>query len=546
MHSHRYTPSLMLAAALALSLSLAPAAHGKRKKKQPEPPPAAAFRCSLPLPLPDGREPPVVAWGPDEAAARGQVRRVARLVAEVHAHPDSWSALLHPGTEAATSFAARLQRVPADVSEGGVFPLPSYEAGVPTCVAETLPFVADATGWEVAWTQDADEPVRRSEAATALEAARRRACLLPYQREMAGLWRALATVEPGQRQTLFSETWNGSRDGFVACMSTTELHDAALSSEPGFPWIRPAGGSSAPPIVPERPEVLYDGFECVASEFSTPGPGSTALGWGQDIEWARETAMGPLVTAVSRDAFATVALGLDSAEPDTLPSLIAGQALRLTQIVPPTASVEWLQLRCSDQLVGVEGDPSLRWSPAAQQARDICAAAGDWSVATQSFAGQPRDPFDVLLAMQQRLVYPGMRIAREAWEQTGGDATVAVHAQGVVALCEASSLGEVAIDGGSATPMPDGYSALRASPELSRALLDKALAESDLARLVAVIHPQQRPANLTLYERILASDGDPLPFWEQMVANLPAALADGRLVWGEFEGGWLLVPSDTR
>ena len=546
MQSQRTVPSLFLATALALSLTLADSAEGKRKKKEPEPPAPATFRCSLPLQLPDGSEKPVVAWGPDEAAARGQVRRVARLVAEGHAHPDSWSALLHPGTEAATSFVARLQRVPAEVADGAVFPLPGYEAGAPACVAETLPFVAEATSWEVAWSQDVDEPVRRSEAATALEAARRRACLLPYQREMAGMWRALATVEPGQRQVLFSETWNGSRDGFVACMGSTDLHDATLSSEPGYPWIRPAGGSSPLPTAAGRPEVLFDGFECVATEFSAPDPGATAQGWGQDIEWAMETAMGSLATAVSRDAFARVALGLDSADPETLPTLIAGQALRLTQIVPPTAQVEWIQLRCSAERVVADDDTGLRWSPSAPRVRDVCETAGDWSAATEPFAGQPRDPFDLLLSLQQRLVHRTLRTVREAWEQTGGDAAVAVQGMGGVALCEASSMGEVAIDGGSATPMPDGFAVLRASPELSRALLDKALAERDLARLVAVIHPQQRPANLTLYERTLAGEGDPLPFWEQMGENLPAAIEDGRLVWGEFEGGWMLVPSDTR
>ena len=90
----RSVRTIGIAAILMVSLVAGPA-DAKRKKK-PGAAPSAAHRCALDLSVPGGETLPVVAWGPDEAAATSQVRRTARLLAEIHAQPDAWSALLHP------------------------------------------------------------------------------------------------------------------------------------------------------------------------------------------------------------------------------------------------------------------------------------------------------------------------------------------------------------------------------------------------------------------------------------------------------------------
>ncbi len=546
MLSHRTVSTLLLTTAIGLALALAPAAQGKRKKKkEPEPPPPPAVRCTLELQQPDGRTRSVVAWGPDETGARGQARRAARLVAEVHAHPDTWSALLHPDVESTVTFVSRLQRVPTSPEEGMVFPLPGYNAGPPACAPETLPVVAGAAAWEVAWTADAGESIRRDDAATAIEAARRRACFVPYQREIAGMWRALASVEPGQRQELFTRSWGGSRDAFLDCFGASELSDATLTTKVPYPWIRPAAGGTRPEAQAPPEGVIHTGYECLATEFSEPGTGATARGWGTQLEWAQEAAMGSLALAVSRDAFAGVAHGMDATAPEALPALIADQALRLTRVVAPTAGVEEHQLACSTQVARADENPALRWAPAATDVRDLCAPADGWDAAVVPFGDPPASPFDLLLTLQRRQVNPNLIKVREAWAATGGDVAVAMLGLGAAARCEVSSMGEAALERAGTQPVSDGWTALRASPEMSRAVLDNALDGKNLSRLIAVVHPQQRPATLTMYERVLATEGDALPFWEQMGENLPAALEDGRLVWGQFEAGFLLVPVDT-
>ena len=536
--------ALPLSTALVAVALLAGPAEAKRKKPGKQPPPAA-IRCTLDLSLPGGDSLPVVAWGPDEAAATGQVRRTARLVAELHAHPDVWAALLVPTDEAPTSFAARLEAVPAatDGGDAPVFPIPGYGAGVPTCAPEELP--AEAGGaWEVAWTGDSGEVVRRADAATALEASRRRACLLPYQREMAGMWRALVQIDPGQRQDRFAEIWSGAREALLGCYGQAGLHDGAEPQGPATPWIRPVGEPSARPAAVPVEGAAFDGFECRAREFSSPAPGATAVGWGTELEWAEEAALGTLVYAVSRDAFAQVAFHMDAASPETLPSLIADQALRLTQVVPPVQGLEGLQLSCERVRVDAGGAAALRWAPADPQVLDACEPPGGWASATEP-AGSAGGPFDGQLALQQRLVSPGLVQVRAAWEASERDDQVAVLGLGAVAMCEASSLGDVALEGADGGPTPDPWTALLASPELARAQLDRALEQEDLAALAACLHPQQRPSSLQLYERILASDGDVASFWTQIRESLPPALESGALQWGAFDGKWLLVPSDT-
>lgn len=533
-------------AVLATAVVAGPA-DAKRKKKVADLPPPV-HRCTLDLSVPDGEVLPVVAWGLDEAEAAGQVRRTARLLAELHAQPDAWSALLHPATEWASAFASPLREVPSATDTGAahVFPLPGYAAGAPTCAPESVVQGQDAGAWEVAWTADSGEKIRRSGAATALETARRRACLVPYQREVAGMWRALAQMDPGQRQERFQETWTGSRDALMACFGATRLHDGASTEGPAYPWIRPAGEAAPSASSSARPmEAPFEGYECLAVEFSAPQAGSAARGWGRDLEWAQEAALGSLVYAVSRDAFAQVAYHMDAATPETLPSLIAGQALRLTHVVAPVEGVEALQLGCAVQQIPAGGAAALRWSPADPQVLDVCEPDGGWSAAVEPLGPEATSPFDLQLALQQRHVFPGLMAVRSAWEAADADTAVAVLGLGAVAMCEASSLGDVALEGTTSTPAPEPWAALRASPELARALFDRAMDEGDLAALVACIHPQQRPSTLLLYERTLASDGDPAPFWLQMRESLPPAIESGRLQWGELDGGWLLVPADA-
>ncbi len=535
-----------MATLLALALLTTGPAQAKRKKPGKAPPPVAV-RCSLELTLPGGAVHPVVAWGPDEAAATGQARRTARLLADLHAQPDAWSALLHPASETATAFVARLEAVPAatDADAAHVFPQPGYGAGAPSCAPQVVSG-GESAAWEVVWSGDSGDVIRRADAAAALEAARRRACLLPYQRELAGMWRALAQIDPGQRQERFQEMWSGSRDALLACYGASEVHDGGGAEAPALPWIRPAGDAPARPAASDPPGAGFDGFECRATELSAPGAGSRAASWGEELVWAEEVALGNLVYAVSRDAYAQVAYHLDAASPETLPALIADQARRLTQVVPPVEGVEGLQLRCASRRVEVAGAGALRWAPDDPQVLDACESPGGWAGAVQPLGDAAPSPFDAQLALQQRLVFPGLIQVRSAWDATERDPAVAVLGLGAIALCEASSLGDVTLEGALETPTPDPWAALRASPELAQALLDRALQGGELAALVACVHPQQRPGMLQLYERTLVADGDAAPFWQQVRESLPAAIEDGGLQWGDFEGGWLLVPSDTR
>lgn len=502
-------PILTLAVVLTTMLPLDAGAKVKRSR-------SALIRCTVEMTTPDGSTLTIRAWGPDEITAREQAQRVALLTAEIQVMPEAWIGLFFEGSDERKGFAAQLASVPTE-PEGvaPAFPVPGFSLAEAACSAQELPVSrAPSNGWVATWPQGTGETFISPDPAVAVEAARRRSCLTSYQTGLGAMWEGLIEAPPDEVRTRYVDGWKGARDDAVACLTADG------------PGVEPAPG------VEQLPASSGGWVECTAREPFPNEHATAARGWSRSTPWAIESALVTLPYAVSRSTFGVTAETVTDAAPEVRAQLVAAQAQRLTRMLVSDAAHESLQIQCLD--VPTDADAALGWTSEDEQLALICEPQGGWSVARQPLADGT--PTQALQALQMRLVFSYLGVARLAWEAADMDPAVAITGRGIVALCEASSLADSQLGGDASTPLPLPGAPDRMTSQAAQAVLDQALAGRNILLLLDTMHPDLRVATAEGFER-QGADG----FWPAMTQLFPEAIGGGELVWIELATGWVLA-----
>ncbi len=505
-----HTP--LFTALVMMSATLLPVHAGAKVKRNK----AALFQCKAELTTPDGSALQLTAWGPNEGVALEQLLRTGLLTAEIQAMPEAWIGLFFEGAPERTSFAEQLESVPtepAGVAPG--FPVPGFSLSEGVCAAQELPPTrATHKGWEATWLGGGKQTMSSPDPAIALEATRRRSCMTTYQDTLATMWQELATAPPDQVRTRYVDGWKGARDAAVACLT--------------------ADGPAIEPVseVETLPAIAGEWAECTAREPFPNEHAVTARGWSDGLPWAIESALQTLPYAISRSTFGLTAEIVTDAAPEQRAQLVAAQAQRLTRMLAPDAAQELLQLQCSD--IPADDTAALMWLPQDVRLAPICEPEGGWSVARQPLAGAT--PGEALWALQMHLVYPYLGVSRLAWEASDKDPSLAISGRGIVALCEASSLGDALLvtDRPTAIRLPGTPD--RSTQQAASAVLDRALTGQNIGLLFGCVRPELREAMADGYAREGAEG-----FWSTMSELFPEAIGSGELVWAESGGVWMLA-----
>ena len=488
-------------------------------------------RCEAGLIAPTDETIQLQAWGPNAVAAVEQLVRILRVTAEIHAHPVAWAALREPDSAAGVTFAEQLLVVGSDSDEQegdpsrlaseDLFLVPGYRYSGVACEAFEVPGTTEPSNWRVTWA-GSEGSVMRASAAAAIEASRRRSCLLGYQAALdSAIMESIHLAEPEERARILSDASSVATSAAVSCFSA----------------------ASGPAIEVVSAEAFRDGegtdlYACVAEELSQGGGVARARAWGDSPSWAMESSLTALIYAVYADSFANGTQIVLSGHPEQQDRELLAEFRRLSRVVPQIEGLEALQLRCSRE-APIEGQaPDLRWTPE-EPARRICGSAETWRLAVEMPTAAEEPPFALLQRLQRRLLTPGLVRLREAWEETGRDTSLALGGRGIVAQCEASSLSDLSYGGFASESLAPSI-VQHSSRATAEQAVATALQEMDIVLLASSFAGSTRSGFLAALAEMPVGADAQSAFWIGVAGSIQSSLDAGALIWAETPEGWLL------
>ncbi|GEM_PF-3102931 len=467
-------------------------------------------RCTVTVTGPGAGPTPITAWGSTEDQARLQAHRVARLVAGLRWESTLLDAVTGDSDEERQGVIAALDGIDGPEPLG----VPGYRLVPGSCQKDRLP--GDSPAWRASWPGGAAEDHVRQSPAAALEAARRRSCVAPYQSAVGATLDELEESDLQDRKTVRGMGLDLARRNALACLSRSD------------PRLIPA---------PEAgPALARDSrwLECTARPWNgaqlPPG-----VAWGRDLAEVAEAALTEHVVLARRAAGAQAARAWARAWAELRETEVRTALDLVRDLIAPTPEVAYSTVRCR----ALKGAGELDWSPGRAPL-----AHGDSCVPVEQIRAEPvsvQSPAAAgaqKLALCQRRTWHSLAVYREVRSELAPPMrpVMALGTWGDLAGCDA-------LCGGTAFmrfqgqedlgPWPTGPD--RTSPEAAKASLEVAIAGRDLGALLQCVSPELRAGLMNTWRREGAL------FWRVVPELLRANGHAPVVAWYEVdEGRWLL------
>ncbi len=469
-------------------------------------------RCTVTVRAPEGAPIALTAWGSTEDQAKLQAHRVARLAAGLH-----WETTLVDAVTGTTR--EEQQPLIAALDQGDRFEplgLPGYRLEAGACQRDRLP--GDSPAWRATWGGGQAESHVRQSPAAALEAARRRSCLVPYHDALGATLDEIAESDAADRRTIRGMGLDLARRNALACL-----------------------GRSDPRLIP-APEagiaLARDSrwLECTAKPWNgavlPPG-----VAWGRDLSETAEAALTEHVVQARRAAAAQAARAWARAWAELRDTEVRA-ALDLTaDLIPPSPEVAYSAVRCR----ALTGARALDWNPGRAPLAHGDACQPVEQVATEPVpVNSPEAAGARRLALCQRRTWHSLAVYREVRGELAPpmEPVMALGTWGDLAGCDALCEGTAFLRFQSQEdlgPWPGGPD--RSTAEAADASLDNAVAARDLGALLQLVAPELRSGLMTTWRREGAL------FWRVVPELLRTNGHAPVVAWYEVEDGlWLLVP----
>ncbi len=471
-------------------------------------PGSTAYRCTVELTEADGTTTTVPAWGADTESALGQGRRWARILAADRFSEQVWAwAFWGDGedTELARGVMARGTaddplRVPgASVVDG-------------KCKKVRLPGKG-ADRWEATWSAGEAQPVVREDPSTAIEAARRRACMETNDAARGDVFVGVGHLAGAEKVSAWREGTRAAVADLFACVAG------------GEPVLRGVDGGDE---VPDS----HGAYQCHAASFSDAG-GAAGVGWSTGLERAGEEALTELIFNRRRAALAFGLTGSARAAAETKQVMLAVGYSASMPSVAGSDLADQGRLSC----MGVEaGDvPPLSWVPGPVFASQNCGerpylppVSGLTSIAE---VAEARDD------LCRDRAYYGIDLANQAVAAASPETAglIARSGWGISLTCEADCVAHTVLatdaDVVHLPGLPDRTTRAAAEATLIDAIV---LHDLEMLSLVAPIFddPAFQDSLLVHY---------PLLFWLSLPPMIQHGIEDGEIGWQSYGGQWLLM-----
>lgn len=370
--------------------------------------------------------------------------------------------------------------------------------------------------WEASWSAGTSEPIVREDPSTAIEAARRRACMVADDDARETTFMAVAHLWGDEKTRAWREGLGAAMEGLFACVAH------------GEPTLRGLDGAAE---IPDS----HGAYQCVAAAFSDT-EAVTGVGWSTGLERAGEEALTEMVYSRRR-----VALGYGLRE-----SARASAEVRLTLVAlgysssMPVVANSDLADRGRLGCVGIpRGEAlSLAWAPGSAEVVRSCGDRPLWPPVSDlaSVAGldEARD------TLCRERAYYGIDLANRAVAAASPEHAdvMARTGWGVALTCESDCMANTALltnpEPVSLPGIPDRSNQGAAETLLLQAIL---LHDMDLLILAAPMFDEVafRSGILERY---------PLSFWLRLPPLITHGLEEGELAWHQLGGQWVLMVAD--
>jgi hypothetical protein len=318
-----------------------------------EPSLRSLHRCEAKLRTPSGEQIVVPAWGASEKLAIEQSRRVARFLAAQDLAVDLIPGLLAVSEEGQLRLLDRVGYPMADLGVG----VPGYEIMDSGCVLDAEGSTRKDHAWVAEWPAGQTESVARTDAAAAIEGARRRACLTDYQAGLDKVLRDISAAPQADRDGISIGGMQSAFGSLSVCLTRARpLLSAGLER-----WEGSEG----------------DLVECSASMMTMEGEWRSAQAWASDPEWSAELALWELSAVQARLGLAESMDAALRAKPALRTMGVSSGAARLTRLASASQDLERAGLSC----VGLPADhgQELVWMPSNVEVSESCGPFRAWS-----------------------------------------------------------------------------------------------------------------------------------------------------------------------
>ncbi len=469
-------------------------------------------RCTVAVSTPDGERIALTAWGSTEDQARLQAHRVARLAADLHFESTLLAAVTAQGPEEQAPLLAAMERI----SDSEPLGVPGYGVEGGACTRDRLP--GESLLWRATWAAGERESQVRQSPAAALESARRRSCLVPYQAAIGATLDEVAESPPEDRAIIRTMGLDTARGTALECLSR------------GDPRLFPA--------LEEQASLPRDSrwLECTARNWQgAPLPDGVA--WGRDLAEVAEAALTEHVIGARRAAMGQAARAWARAWAEVRDTEVRQAIDRAMDVVPPTPEIAYSTVSCR----ALTGARTLQWRPGRGTLvhGDSCAAAVSESAFDPLPVGSPAAAGAVRFEMCRArtwYVLPTLReirgeVSEQMWPY------MALGAWGDLSGCDSLCAGTARISAASSEDLgrwPGGPP--RSTAVEADASLDAAIAARDLGTLLQLVEPSLRAGLMETFRR----EGG--LFWRIVPELLRTNGHDPVVVWMEVEEGeWLIV-----
>jgi len=309
-------------------------------------------RCEALLSTPSGDRIPVPAWGASETQAMEQAHRVGRFLASQDLAADLIPGLL---AESDTGQVLLLDRLGVSMGDSMVG-VPGYQLIDGACRVYTEGQTRKDHGWVVSWTAGEAERISGSNVASAIETARRRACVPVYQSGLEQVLRDLTQTSGEERDGMAQVGFVDALESLVVCLTRAQPKLAA-----GL----------------ERMVDSVDGVvECAASRMSVEGEWRSVRAWGTELEWTAETASWELTLLQARRGLAESMNAVVRGPPPLRRMGISSGAARLTRMTASSQELEQAGISCV--LLPAQSGQELVWKPSDVDVAERCGPLQSW------------------------------------------------------------------------------------------------------------------------------------------------------------------------